>query len=784
VSVTLTPSDSDSLDEVRAGVLRQPGLVGASLRQALTDAYDAWLRQLFARLPLAESPNGTDGLALIAVGGLGRREPAPYSDLDLVIVHTGRRDIRTLADKIWYPIWDTGIGLDHSVRTPDEAVSVAKQDLKAVLGLLDLRHIAGDIAVSGALRERVYDVWRASAPKRVAELRELTEQRWEIAGEGSFLLEPNLKDSSGGLRDVQTLSALAAAQLVDVPVAVRDARAVLLNIRGELQRQVARAEDVLRQQEQENLVIPLGLTEADDVLREVNIAARTVTLALTSAWRRVAANRRPSRGLLPRLLGPFAPSNQAAGPVRIGLAEGVVAQEGEIVLARDADPWADPLLALRAARVAAEQDLPLAPFALERLRSESAPMPIPWPPAAFDELVSLLGTGDRAVPVLESLDQAGILGELIPEWDTVRFKIQHNPVHRFTVDRHLMETAAQAAGLTRQVARPDLLLVGALLHDIGKGDPQGDHSVSGSVIAERIANRMGLSYGDTATVTALVLHHLLLPDTATRRDLDDPLTISAVGEAVSGSAELLDLLHALTVADAAATGPMVWSDWKAGLIIDLVRRTRLMLAGAKPPDAPPLDDRRRRLAEAGELAVEINGDEVIVAAPDARGVLSRAAGVLALHSLDVRAASIRTHAGMAVNAFVVEPRFGELPEASIVRNDLARAMNGSLSVADGLAAKERSYARGSLPAHRPSSVHWFDDAATDATVLELRADDAIGLLYRVTATLERLGLDVRSARVSSLGGSVVDAFYLTTEGGDPIPEVDRMGIEGELVMIK
>ncbi len=411
-------------------------------------------------------------------------------------------------------------------------------------------------------------------------------------------------------------------------------------------------------------------------------------------------------------------------------------------------------------------------------------MPIPWPPAAFDELVSLLGTGERAVPVLESLDQAGILGELIPEWDTVRFKIQHNPVHRFTVDRHLMETAAQAAGLIRQVARPDLLLLGALLHDIGKGDPQGDHSVSGAVIAERIANRMGLSYGDTATVTALVLHHLLLPDTATRRDLDDPLTISTVGEAVSGSAELLDLLHALTVADAAATGPLVWSDWKAGLINDLVRRTRLMLAGAKPPDAPPLDDRRRRLAEAGELAVEINGDEVIVAAPDARGVLSRAAGVLALHSLDVRAASIRTHAGMAVNAFVVEPRFGELPEAAIVRNDLARAMNGSLSLADGLAAKERSYARGAAPAHRPSSVHWFDDAATDATVLELRADDAIGLLYRVTATLERLGLDVRSARVSSLGGSVVDAFYLTTESGDPVPEIDRTGIEGELVMIK
>jgi [protein-PII] uridylyltransferase len=158
--------------------------------------------------------------------------------------------------------------------------------------------------------------------------------------------------------------------------------------------------------------------------------------------------------------------------------------------------------------------------------------------------------------------------------------------------------------------------------------------------------------------------------------------------------------------------------------------------------------------------------------------------VLALHSLDVRAASIRTHAGMAVNAFVVEPRFGELPDPTIVRNDLARAVSGTLSLGDRLAAKERAYASEQRAGRRPSSVHWFDDAATDATVLELRADDAIGLLYRVTSVLERLDLDVRSARVSSLGGSVVDAFYVTTGSGDLVPAADRPVIEAELVAIR
>jgi [protein-PII] uridylyltransferase len=734
---------------------------------------------------VATLSTGWDGIALVAVGGLGRRELAPYSDLDLVLLHSGKAgSVRALADSLWYPIWDSGLGLDHAVRTPDEAVAVAKNDLKALLGLLDIRHVAGDAGLSSQVRERIFSLWRADAPKRIPELRELARQRWDIAGEAAFLLEPNLKDSRGGLRDAQTLRSLAAAQLVDVSYAVREAHSSLLDIRGELQRRTGRSEDVLRQQEQEPLAAALGLSGADGVLRAVNEASRTIVLSLDSAWRRVEATSPRPRGVLPRLLNPFA---SPAPPARVGVAKDVVAQNGEIVLARDADPWADPLLVLRAARAAAEQQLPLSPFALERLASESAPVPVPWPAAARDEFVTLLGAGTPSVAVLESLDQAGLLVGLIPEWDAVRFRIQHNPVHRFTVDRHLLETAAYAASLTRQVERPDLLLLGALLHDIGKGYPElGDHSVVGAEVAARIAERMGLPEPDVATVTAMVRHHLLLPDTATRRDLDDPRTITAVADAVSGSAELLELLHALTVADARATGPLVWSDWKAGLIADLVRRSSALLSGGPapiPPGGAGLDERRRRLAEAGALAVELDGDKVIVAAPDSTGLLSRTAGVLALHSLDVRAASISTYAGMAVNAFVVEPRFGHLPDPALVRTDLAQAISGSLVLAERLAAKERAYVRQSAAERRPASVLWFDDAATDATVLELRTDDAIGLLYRVTAALERLGVDVRAARVSSLGGAVVDAFYVTTVGGEPIPAAQRGPIEAALVAI-
>jgi [protein-PII] uridylyltransferase len=249
---------------------------------------------------------------------------------------------------------------------------------------------------------------------------------------------------------------------------------------------------------------------------------------------------------------------------------------------------------------------------------------------------------------------------------------------------------------------------------------------------------------------------------------------------VDDSAELLDLLHALAIADAAATGPAAWSDWKAALIADLVRRSSAAASGSRPPVVSELDDERRELAERGELAVVVRPNEVVIAAPDRTGTLQRSVGVLALHSLDIREASIRTHGVTAVNRFVVEPRFGRMPDPALVRGDLARALQGELGLADKLAEKERTYSRrphGS--AQRRPTILWFDDA-TDATVVEFRGDDEIGLLFRITSALERAGLDVRSARVSSVAGVVVDAFYVTDRDGKAISPEARPVLEAEL----
>ena len=765
----MAPTPSKSLNEVRAGVLRRPGLVCAPLRAELTAAYDGWLA---TRIPSAAA-----GVSLVAIGSLGRREPSPQSDLDLVLLHTGdAADVAELADSIWYPIWDSGVGLDHSVRTPEEALRVARDDLKAMLGLLDIRHLAGDAELSAALRTDVLALWRSRVVKLVGDLRELAAQRWQLAGEGAFLLEPNVKDSRGCLRDVQLLHALALAQLVDLPANARAAGADLLDVRGELHRLAGRADDVLRLQEHDGVAVALGLRtpagepDRDEVLRRVNHAARTVAHVLDLAVRRITPPERPS--LRARLFG------GPPVPVREGIARDVVAQDGEVTLARDVSPGSDPGLVVRAARAAAEKELPLSAATLDRLVKEGGRPSEPWPDEVRDDFVALLGAGAAAVPVLESLDLAGLLARLIPEWDAVRSRAQHNPVHRWTVDRHLLETAAHAAAYTREVDRPDLLLVGALLHDIGKGFP-GDHSVVGAEHARKIACRMGFADDDIEVIAALTRHHLLLPDTATRRDLDDPVTIKLVADAVDGSGEVVALLHKLSIADAAATGPQAWSEWKAGLIAELVRRVRAVLQGADmPAGTPVLDAERRELAEAAQLAVLVRGREVIVAARDGVGVLYRTAGVLALHLLDVRQASIHTHRGMAVNSFVVEPRFGRLPDAALLRADLGRALDGELPLADRLREKERAYSE-RRPA-RPPTVKWFDREATDATVLEIRTEDTIGLLTRITAALEHAGADVRTARIATLGNSVVGAFYLTDRRGRRIGADMREDIGIEL----
>ncbi|MFE0197889.1 [protein-PII] uridylyltransferase [[Kitasatospora] papulosa] len=763
-------------------------------RAALARLTDAWLDGLFTT---AAERAGIRGAALVAVGGYGRGELSPRSDLDLLLLHDGTADaaaVAALADGIWYPVWDLGLALDHSVRTPGEARRTAGEDLKVQLGLLDARPVAGDLGLVAGLRTTVLADWRNQAPKRLPALDELCRERAERMGELQFLLEPDLKEARGGLRDATALRAVAASWVADAPrEGLAEARRTLLDARDALHLTTGRATDRLALQEQDQVAGALGLLDADALLRQVYEAARTVSYATDVTWREVnrVLRARSARPRLRTILG-----GAKAAPERTPLAEGVVEADGEVVLARTARPERDPVLTLRAAAAAAEAGLPLSRHLVRHLGTAAQPLPVPWPSRAREELVTLLGAGEATVAVWEALEAEGIITRLLPDWERVHCRPQRNPVHTWTVDRHLVETAVRASHLTRRVGRPDLLLIAALLHDIGKGWP-GDHSVAGEVIARDMAARIGFDKQDVAVVATLVRHHLLLIDTATRRDLDDPATVRSVATAV-GSASTLELLHALTEADALATGPAAWSSWRASLVADLVKRVAALLAGEEPPAPEPLapDAEQERLAvealRTGEPVLSLRtrpepapedggpepvGVELLIALPDRPGVLPAAAGVLALHRLTVRAADLRSvelptelgeTAGLLVLSWRVAAEYGSLPQAARLRADLVRALDGSLDIRARLAEREAAYPRRRGVKAPPPRVTVAAAGSRLATVIEVRAQDAPGLLHRIGRALEQSAVRVRSAHVSTLGANAVDAFYVTDPDGEPL----------------
>lgn len=769
-------ADPSAYREARRELLGRPVGSRSARRRALSALTDDWLSGVFAASGAAQL-----GASLLAVGGYGRADLTAGSDLDLVLVLPERTDpadpaVARAADALWYPVWDAGVRVDHSVRTPAEVRRAATGDVRVILGLLDARPIAGDRALGDRVASAILADWRALARTRLGEVRHSVERRRARHGDAAHLLEPDLKESYGALRDAGILDAIAASWVTDVPrEGLEDARSALLDMRDALHDSALaagrRPADVLRTQDQDEVADALGLEGRDRLLRDLGEAARSIAYASDTAWHRISRLQRgrANRQVRRRLRRP--------GPERVPLADGAVVHDGEVVLAAEARPDRDPVLLLRLAAAAAQAGLPLAPGTVARLARESAPLPVPWPPDARDAFVSLLGAGPGLAPVWEALDRHGLIVRLVPEWDVVRSAPQGNPVHVYRVDRHLVETAAASAEHLRDVARPDLLLVGALLHDIGKARP-GDHSEVGADLTEGIAGRMGFDPRDRDVLVCLVRHHLLLPEAATRRDLDDPVTAERVAGAV-GSVETLELLRALAYADAAATGPGAWSDWKASLVDDLVARARARLSGHLPPRPPMLAERHAHLlsADGVELVLERGApaSRIVIAAPDRPGLLGAIAGVLAVHRLDVKAADTQTVGDRAVTVWTVVPFYGDFPALDLVRADILRALSGEWDVTERLAHRRRH------AQVAPPRVDFVPDAASEADVLEVRAHDEPALLHRIGEAISRAGATIAAARIETLGSEAVDVFYLRARGGARLTPAERAGVVGAVL---
>lgn len=691
------------------------------------------------------------GTALVAVGGYGRGELAPHSDLDVVLVSDDGLDPGEVAGTVWYPLWDSGTTIDHSVRRFSEMVTASEGDLRVALGLLDIRHLAGDPNLTLRLRTTMLAQWRRSAKSRLPALQDLVRSRHERAGELAHLSVPDLKEAAGGLRDATVLKALVATWLVDVPhVALEQSRQTLLDVRDHVHLIAGRATDRVTPEMWSELAERLGLDDARDAQRQVRELGRRITHLSRLTWRRVDDV----------LAGP----NQVGvrRPVLTPVAPGVAVANGEIVLDRTARPADDPVLLLRACAEAAEKDLVLAPPTAARLAAEGAALPEPWPAEARQALVRMLASGRSLLPIWETLEETGALARILPEWERIALLPHASAIHRFTVDRHVVETCVEASALIRRVARPDVLMVSALLHDIGKGGLT-EHSVAGEPIARTIAERMGFEPDAVDLIARLVRWHLLLSETATTRDPDDPATVERVASRID-SVEALSLLTALTEADAKAASPQAWSSWRAGLILDLSRRVRAALDSgvALPPVEPDVVPIPKAVRKGGiSLDVETVGDgsRVTVIAPDRVGLLADFAAMFAMERIPVRAARIWAQESYGVAVWeVATPGL----DAGFLHDKYDAIVAGRLDPTRRL--------RPAGPSELAPTVEVRPDASRLSTVLEVRAADRPGIVYLVCSALARLDIAVRSAHVDTLGPQAVDVFYLQESGAGALSE--------------
>lgn len=778
-----TATDPETFRSSRTATLARADVRGFDLTRLLARETDRWFASLAAEIP--------DRWALVAIGGYASGGLCPGSDIDVMLLHpknASAAQVNDVARNLWYPSWDAGLRLSPMVHHVGSAMDLAREDLTAATTMLQVRRLCGSESAAEELQSNARTQWRRRSRHWLHTLRLNLEERHAAAGEVAYLLEPDVKDGQGGLRDVQAVHWALATEATAIHDALeRPAKALLPHqrllsgVRTELHRVTGRTSNVLVLQDQAAVAAAMEFDDSDDLMAAVSASAQAIDWASNRFWWRVGrVERRGWRRLSRRTVTKIAPG--------VGLAD------GEVVLTNDLDRT-DPVSLLRVAAAAASAGAPISRDALTELARIAKPIPEPWPEHARRALLNLLSAGIGMIGTVEELDHYDLFDLVLPEWKHVRARPQRNAFHRFTVDRHLLETVANAAALARNVARPDLLLLAALLHDIGKGHP-GDHTEAGMELAERILSRVNIHPDDAVRVVSLIEHHLLLGETATRRDISDPRTAQIVAKAV-GDIDQLRLLRTLTEADSTATGPTAWNPWRATLIDELVDRTAAQLEGRRYPDVIGFPASRHEAALAKARGDGLAHLDVIepgelttcaLAAPDRPGLFATVVGALALHGADVLSADVWTSDdGMAVDEFLLGRRLGGETNWHQVEHDLRSALAGTLDLTSKLASRTRTYAKSARPVAAAAprlEVIIDNDASTEYTVIEVRAADGIAVLYRLATTLLNAGLDLGHAKVATLGHEVVDVFYVRQTDGDglrKVPSEDHATLHDRLV---
>ncbi len=801
---------------------------------------------------LVRSGHDPAGIALIALGGYGRSELAPNSDLDLLLLYRGwsSPDVTELNRAVMYPLWDSKRELGDRIRDPKDVVrTLARVD--EVCALLDARLLSGDRGLFADMRAGVWRRVERTRASFFADLVKATSERHARYGHAGHLLEPNIRDSAGGLRDIHTIGwaskvlpgsrgdieALVEAGFlsrIDADL-VTAARSFLLRMRIELHLATGRHQDQLYLSEQDDLAERLGYAAldgrpgADRLMQMLYFHTREADAVAANFWDRVL-HLKPRRR--------FRGSSLQSTPV----ADGCVVKDGRLEVVATTNVGENAAGWMRVFRQSALRGVPVGRHSINRLHEEigAASKPLPWSAETRDVFLDVLQTGDGGARVLDEMVMGGLLPALIPEWEPVRAFPQRDLYHRFTVDRHLI-AAVEELARSRQLTDPDVrdawtavgdadaLFVAALLHDIGKGRG-GDHCVLGAGLGAGVARRMGLTDAQSDDVAFLVREHLVLAETATRRDLNDPKTTEEAAARIGGVRRLA-MLHLLTRADSLATGPEAWSSFRSSLVRELYVRTRDFLQGAPLHEAAAAE-RLSALSDALELSrddamrligpmpeswvasIDIDAagrqiallseplgpdevrtgvhtadeaDELVVVAHDRPGLFSVVAGVLSLRGFDVHDAEIYTRSdGVAVEVFRVIGHHGSVSDErwARIRSDVSAALHSKLDVDAELTKKSaQARRRRDHPRRAAATRVVVDNDASEAnTVVEVHTSDRLGLLRLITKTLAGAGCDLSLAKVATYGVQVVDVFYVRDLEGRKITDRDHIDrVERSLV---
>ncbi len=788
---------------------------GRSVARRRAELVDGCIGELFA------GSGASSSVAVIAIGGYGRMRQLPASDIDLLVVHDDEPSVRPAIDALLYPLWDAGFAVGHAVRTPVECVTAAEEHFDAWTAMLDGRHVAGDHPLSERALDPVREAARADPPAFARRARAAVAARRERFGSCAHLLEPELKEGSGGLRDVASLGWIAAAVGDDLDAAgiVRAQERELVDEAEDFLIRVRSAVQLLTGRRDVRLVAELQ----PDVAREVGFVDEPDLPASDALMRAIFEHARNVEHV-----------SWLAGGRIVGDAT-----------TRETVPT-DASSILGALADAAERGEVPSPALLDAIEDVDVPDPIPWDAAMRSAFFRLLRAGDTGAAMLDALDRMGLLERYIPAWTAVRCRPQRDPYHRSTVDAHLVDTARRMAAMldgggdvddpiehaaTIHTERADAILLGALLHDIGKVGT-GGHVEVGTGIARETLGAMGIAGTDADLALFMVSEHLLLPDTATRRDLSDEELLVGVAARI-GTPERLEALYLLAKADAIATGPAAWTTWRETLVRELTakiqrvfergqmgeelaailaertERVRDLLSGEPEGEVDRFVlrmprgyflaiDPARAAAHARLIATPVGGHEVrtaategarpgtyevVVVAGDRPGLLSWIAGALAIEGVSILSAhAFTTDDGVALDLFEVQGAFD--PEISerrwrAFRTTLRRTIEGSISLEHRVDEKRRHYPGPRLST--PVTVREHNDVSEYSTVIEVGAPDRIGVLFDITRTFADLHLDVNLAKVATFDGRVVDAFYLRDALGRKVVDPDRLAeIKGSL----